>query len=70
MIPAILGAGITTINVFVGTILASLLPGGSVTYLFYADRIMELPLGVLPLLLEQHPCLAFQVMLPLAIWMS
>ena len=30
----------------VGMILASLLPGGSVTYLFYADRIMELPLGV------------------------
>jgi putative peptidoglycan lipid II flippase len=26
--------------------LASMLPGGSVTYLFYADRIMELPLGV------------------------
>lgn len=46
MIPAMLGAGITTINVFVGTILASMLPGGSVTYLFYADRIMELPLGV------------------------
>ena len=46
MIPAMLGAGITTINVFVGTILASLLPGGSVTYLFYADRIVELPLGV------------------------
>jgi len=35
-----------TINVFVGTILASLLPGGSVTYLFYADRIMEFPLGI------------------------
>jgi putative peptidoglycan lipid II flippase len=46
MLPAIFGAGVTTINVFVGTILASLLPGGSVTYLFYADRIMELPLGV------------------------
>ena len=46
MIPAMLGAGITTINVFVGTILASMLPGGSVTYLFYADRIVELPLGV------------------------
>jgi len=46
LIPAMLGAGITTINVFVGTILASMLPGGSVTYLFYADRIMELPLGV------------------------
>jgi putative peptidoglycan lipid II flippase len=46
MIPAILGAGVTTINVVVGTVLASLLPGGSVTYLFYADRVMELPLGV------------------------
>lgn len=46
MLPAILGAGVGTINVFVGTILASLLPGGSVTYLFYADRIMELPLGI------------------------
>ncbi len=46
MMPAILGAGVSTINVFVGTILASLLPGGSVTYLFYADRIMELPLGI------------------------
>ena len=46
MISAILGAGVSTINVFVGTILASLLPGGSVTYLFYADRIMELPLGI------------------------
>lgn len=46
LIPAMLGAGITTINVFVGSMLASMLPGGSVTYLFYADRIMELPLGV------------------------
>jgi putative peptidoglycan lipid II flippase len=46
MFPAMLGAGINTINVFVGSALASMLPGGSVTYLFYADRIMELPLGV------------------------
>jgi len=47
MLPAILGAGVTTINVaIVGMILASLLPSGSVTYLFYADRIMELPLGI------------------------
>jgi len=46
MLPAILGAGVTTINVFVGNILASLLPGGSITYLFFADRIMELPLGI------------------------
>jgi putative peptidoglycan lipid II flippase len=46
-LPAILGAGVSTINVaVVGMILASLLPSGSVTYLFYADRVMELPLGV------------------------
>ena len=46
MLPAVLGAAIYQINVFVGTILASLLPKGSVSYLYYADRIMELPLGV------------------------
>lgn len=46
MLPAMIGAGINTINVFVSSTLASMLPGGSVTYLFYADRIMELPLGV------------------------
>jgi putative peptidoglycan lipid II flippase len=46
MLPAVFGAAIYQINVFVGTILASLLPKGSVSYLYYADRIMELPLGV------------------------
>jgi putative peptidoglycan lipid II flippase len=46
MLPAAFGAAIYQINVFVGTILASLLPTGSVSYLYYADRIVELPLGV------------------------
>jgi putative peptidoglycan lipid II flippase len=46
MFPAIFGAAVYQIDVLVGTILASLLPSGSVSYLFYADRIMELPLGV------------------------
>jgi putative peptidoglycan lipid II flippase len=46
MLPAILAAAVNTINVFVGTILASFLPKGSVSYLYYADRIMELPLGI------------------------
>ena len=46
MLPAAFGAAIYQINVFVGTILASLLPEGSVSYLYYADRIVELPLGV------------------------
>ena len=46
MFPAFFGAAVYQINVLVGTILASLLPSGSVSYLFYADRIMELPLGI------------------------
>jgi len=46
MLPAIFGAAVYQINVLVGTILASLLPKGSVSYLYYADRIVELPLGV------------------------
>jgi len=32
--------------VFVNTLLASLLPLGSISYLYYADRVMEFPLGV------------------------
>ncbi|MHB8910014.1 MAG: murein biosynthesis integral membrane protein MurJ [Syntrophales bacterium] len=46
MLPASFGAAIYQINIFIGTILASLLPTGSVSYLYYADRIVELPLGV------------------------
>jgi putative peptidoglycan lipid II flippase len=46
MLPAVFGAAVYQINVFIGTILASLLPSGSVSYLYYADRIVELPLGV------------------------
>jgi len=46
MLPAVFGAAVYQINIFVGTLLASLLPTGSVSYLYYADRIVELPLGV------------------------
>ncbi len=46
MLPAVFGAAIYQINIFIGTILASLLPKGSVSFLYYADRIVELPLGV------------------------
>ena len=45
-LPAFFGAAIYQINIFIGTILASLLPTGSVSYLYYADRVVELPLGV------------------------
>ena len=46
MLPAAFGAAIYQINIFIGTILASLLPTGSVSYLYYADRIVELPSGI------------------------
>lgn len=46
LLPAILAAAVNTINVIIGQILASFLPKGSVSYLYYADRVMELPLGI------------------------
>lgn len=45
-IPVAIGAGIYQINLLVDTIIASLLPSGSVSYLFYADRVNQLPLGI------------------------
>jgi putative peptidoglycan lipid II flippase len=46
MVPAVFGAAVYQINIFVGTLLASLLPEGSVSYLYYADRLVQFPLGV------------------------
>ncbi len=44
-LPAVLAGGITQINIVVGTIIASMVPG-AVSYLYYADRIYQLPLGI------------------------
>lgn len=44
--PGLLGAGVTQINLAVDVIIASLLPSGAVSYLYYADRVAQLPLGV------------------------
>ncbi|MGB4547318.1 MAG: murein biosynthesis integral membrane protein MurJ [Syntrophales bacterium] len=46
MLPAVFGAAVYQINIFISTLLASFLPEGSVSYLYYADRLVELPLGV------------------------
>jgi len=46
MLPAVFGAAVYQLNIFIGTLLASYLPGGSVSYLYYADRIVQLPLGI------------------------
>ncbi|MDP7642100.1 MAG: murein biosynthesis integral membrane protein MurJ, partial [Alphaproteobacteria bacterium] len=45
--PAALGAGIAQVNLVVDVIIASLLPEGAVSFLYYADRINQLPLGVI-----------------------
>ncbi len=44
--PAAMGGAVYQVNIIVGTLLASLLPTGSVSYLYYADRVVEFPLGV------------------------
>lgn len=49
MLPAVFGAAVYQFNIFISTLLASLLPSGSVSYLYYADRIVQLPLGVFAL---------------------
>ena len=43
--PGAIGAGVIQINLLIGTLIASLLPTGAIAYLYYADRIYQLPLG-------------------------
>ena len=63
MAPAIFGVSVSQINLLLDTVLASFLPTGSVSWLYYSDRLTELPLGVfgvgiatviLPALSRQH----------------
>ena len=46
MVPGILAAGIQQLNLFVGTIIAST-QDGALSYLYYSDRIYQLPLGMI-----------------------
>lgn len=46
MLPAIFGSSVGQINVLLSGIVASLLPVGSISYLYYSDRLMEFPLGL------------------------
>ena len=46
MTPVALGQSATQLNILVDTVIASFLVGGSVSYLYYADRLVEFPLGV------------------------
>ena len=46
MVPAIFGAAVYQMNIVVSRLLASHLPEGSVSYLYYADRLVQFPLGI------------------------
>lgn len=47
MLPGVIGAGVVQINLFVDIILGSLLPTGAISSLYYADRLNQLPLGII-----------------------
>ncbi len=75
--PAILGSSVSQINMLVNTILASFLITGSVSWLYYSDRLMEFPLGVfgiaiatviLPSLSRQHAADSPQVFSHMLDW--
>ena len=45
--PGLVGAGVTQLNLAVDVVIVSLLPPGSASLLYYADRVNQLPLGVI-----------------------
>jgi putative peptidoglycan lipid II flippase len=46
MLPALFGVSVAQVNLLLDTVLASFLQAGSVSWLYYSDRLSELPLGV------------------------
>lgn len=44
--PGFISSGIYQIHLFVSMMMASLLPSGAISYLYYADRLNQLPLGI------------------------
>jgi putative peptidoglycan lipid II flippase len=46
MLPSIYGSAVYQINLLAITLMASFLPTGAVSYLWYADRVIEFPLGI------------------------
>lgn len=63
MLPALFGSSVAQLNLLINTIIASFLVTGSVSWLYYSDRLVEFPLGmlgvalatvILPNLSQQH----------------
>jgi len=47
MIPTLIGSSVAQVNLLVDSIIATFLVAGSVSWLYYSDRLLEFPLGVL-----------------------
>ncbi|MCC9621175.1 murein biosynthesis integral membrane protein MurJ [Thalassospira sp. MA62] len=47
MVPGMIGAGVYQLNLLIDTMLASMVSDGAVSWLYYADRVQQLPLGVI-----------------------
>jgi len=47
MLPALFGVSVTQLNLLLDTLIASFLVSGSISWLYYSDRLMEFPVGVL-----------------------
>jgi len=45
-LPGIIGSGVIQLNIIIGTVIASLLPIGAISHIYYADRLNQLPLAV------------------------
>jgi putative peptidoglycan lipid II flippase len=63
MLPAVFGSSVSQVSILLDTLIASFLVTGSISWLYYSDRLMEFPLGVfgialatviLPNLSRQH----------------
>lgn len=52
MIPAVIGAGVVQINLLLDIVIASFLPTGAISYLYYADRLNQLPLSIIGIALS------------------
>ena len=52
MLPGIFGSSVAEINLLLNTLIASFLVTGSVTWLYYSDRLVEFPLGVFAIALS------------------
>ena len=65
MLPAALGSGAVQVNLLVDVMIASLLPTGAISYLYFADRVYELPLAVIGIAIGTAllPLLARQIRL-------